>query len=155
MTGMSGDSSLLSLPKLNTRREIPVDKEEIATPAKIKEWKHLRSISNEIVQRDDVQVGLLIGANFMKALEPTKIIHSEGGDPYAYTNRLGWCVVGPINCISKGITTSCYRAAVRDVASSKLASHRFAMEKSVKDVSLEEMFQAMYRHDFNKPELVE
>ena len=54
MTGMSGDSSLLSLPKLNTRREIPVDKEEIATPAKIKEWKHLRSISNEIVQRDNV-----------------------------------------------------------------------------------------------------
>ena len=28
------------------------------------------------------------------------------------------------------------------------------MKKSVKDVSLEEMFQAMYRHDFNEPELV-
>ena len=36
VTGMSGDGSLLSLPKLYTRREIPVDKEEIATPAKIK-----------------------------------------------------------------------------------------------------------------------
>ena len=158
MTGMSGDSSLLSLPKLNTRREIPVDKEEIATPAKIKEWKHLRSISNEIVQRDDVQVGLLIGANCMKALEiihRTKITHSEGGGPYAYKTRLGWCVVGPINCVSKGITTSCNRVAVRDVASSKLASPHFAIEKSVKDVSLEEMFQAMYRHDFNEPELVE
>ena len=154
MTGMSGDSSLLSLPKLNTRREIPVDKEEIATPAKIKEWKHLRSISNEIVQRDNIQVGLLIGANCLKALEPTIIIHSEGGGPYAYKTRLGWCAVGPINCVSKGITTSCNRVAVRNVASSKLASHHFAIEKSVKDVSLEEMFQAMYRHDFNEPELV-
>ena len=28
------------------------------------------------------------------------------------------------------------------------------MEKSVKDVSLEEMFQAMYQHDFSEPELV-
>ena len=46
VTGISGDGSLLSLPKLYTRWEITVDKEEIATPAKIKEWKHLRSISN-------------------------------------------------------------------------------------------------------------
>ena len=52
----------------------------------------------------------------MKALEPAKIIHSEGGGAYACKTRLGWCVVGPINCISKGITTSCNRAAVRDVA---------------------------------------
>ena len=151
VTGMSGDDSLLSLPKLYTRREIPVDKEEIATPAKIKEWKHLRSISNDIVQRDDVQVGLLIGDNCMKALEPTKIIHSEGGGLYAYKTRLGWCVVGSINCVSKGITTSCNRVAVRDVASSKLASHHFAIEKSVKDVSFN---VSVYRHDFNEPELV-
>ena len=143
VTGMSGDGSLLSLPKLSRRKEIPVDKKEIGNPAKTKERKHLRSIKNEIVQRDDVQVGLLIGANCIQALEPTKIVQSEGGGPYAYKTWLGWCVVGPINCISKGITTSCNRVAVRDVASSKLASHHFTMEKSVKDVSLEEMFQAM------------
>ena len=28
------------------------------------------------------------------------------------------------------------------------------MWKSVKDVSLRDMFQAMYQHDFNEPELV-
>ena len=84
VTGMSGDGSLLSLLKLYARREIPVDVGEISTSNKIKEWKHLRSISNEIVQKDDVQVGVLIGANSMKALEPTKIRHSEGGGPCAY-----------------------------------------------------------------------
>ena len=31
------------------------------------------------MQKDDVQVDLVIGANYMNALEPTKIIHSEGG----------------------------------------------------------------------------
>ena len=73
------------------------------------------------MQRDDFQVGLLIDANCMKALEPTRTIHSEGGGPYAYKARLGCCVVGPINCVSKGITTSCNRVAVRNAASSKLA----------------------------------
>ena len=64
---MSGGGSLLTLLKLYARRDIPVDK-ETATPAKTKEWKHLRPILNEIVQKDYVQVGLLIGANCMKAL---------------------------------------------------------------------------------------
>ena len=86
---MNDDSSWLAL-KLYARKEIPVDKEDIATPAKIKEWKHLTPISNETVQRDDVQVGLLIGANYMKALEPMQIIHSEGGGLCAYKTRLSW-----------------------------------------------------------------
>ena len=68
VNGMSCDGSLLTLPKLYARREIPIDQEETATPAKIKEWKHLKSISNEIVQKDDVQVDLLIGADRMQTL---------------------------------------------------------------------------------------
>ena len=96
VTEMHGDSGWLALPKLYSRREIPVDKEEIATPTKIREWKYLEPISNEIVQNDDVHVGLLIGANCMKALEPTRILQSQDGGPYAYKTRLGWCVVGPI-----------------------------------------------------------
>ena len=144
----------MSIPKLYARKEIPVDKEEIVTPDKIKEWKHLRLISNKTVQRDDIQAGLLIGANCMKALERTKIIPSEGGGSYTYKARLGWCVVEQTNCISKGITASCNRVAVRDVASLKLASHHFAMEKSVKNVNLKGMFQAMYRLVFSEPELV-
>lgn len=41
------------------------------------------------MQEDDVQFGLLIGANYLKAPEETKIIHYEGGVPYAYKTRLG------------------------------------------------------------------
>ena len=63
--------------------------------------------------------GLLMGANCMKALEPTKIIYIEGGGPYAYITRLAWCVVEPINCMNKRITTSYNHVAVRDVVSSK------------------------------------
>ena len=82
-----GDSGWLALPKLYSRREIPVGKEEIETPTKIREWEYLQPISNEIVQNDNVHVGLLIGANCMKALELTRILQSQDGGPYAYKTR--------------------------------------------------------------------
>ena len=128
VTGMHGDIGWLALPKLYSRREIPVDKEETATTTKIREWKCLQPISNEIVQNDDVHVGLLIGANCMKGLEPTRILQSQDGRPYAYKTRLGWCVKGTINYTAKNCSTSCERAAVKDVASSKLGSHHFTVK---------------------------
>ena len=140
VTGMHGDSSWLALPKLYSRREIPVDKEEIASPTKI--------------DNDDVHVGLLIGANCMKALEPTRILQSQDGGLYTYKTRLGWRVIGPINCVTKDCSTSCNRVAVKDVASSKLGSHHFTVQESVKDISLEEMFQRIYKQDFSESETV-
>ena len=50
VTGMSDGDSLLTVSKLFIRKN---------TPAKIKEWKHLKSISNELVQKDNVQIGLI------------------------------------------------------------------------------------------------
>ena len=90
----------------------------------------------------------------MKALETTRILQSQDGGPYAYKTRLGWCVVGPINCTVKNCSTSCNRVAVKDVASSKLGSHHFTLEDSAKDISLEKMFQRMYKQDFSESETV-
>ena len=129
LIGIHGDTNWLALPKLYSRREIPVVKEETATPTKIKEWECLQLISNKIVQNDDVHVGLLIRANCMKALEPTWILQSQDGGPYAYKTRLGWCVVGPINCATKDCSPSCNRVAVKDVSSSKLGSHHFTVQE--------------------------
>ena len=112
--------------------------------------KYLQPISNY----DDVHVRLLVGANCMKALEQTRILQSQDGATYAYKTRLVWCVVGPINCTTKDCSTSCNRVAVKDVASSKLGSHHFTVEESVKDISLEEMFQRMYKQDFTESETV-
>ena len=39
VTGIHGDGSWLAIPKLYSRREIQVHKEESATPTKIKEWE--------------------------------------------------------------------------------------------------------------------
>ena len=72
-------------------------KKEVATPGKIEEWDYLKRISSEITQTDDVELGLLIGTNCMKAFEPLKVIASNNEGPYAYQIRLGWCIVGPIS----------------------------------------------------------
>ena len=114
----------------------------------------MQPISNEIVQDDDVHAGLLIGANCMKKLEPTRIVQSQDGGPYVYKRRLGWCVAGPINCTAKKCSASCDRVEVKNVPSSKLGSHHFTVEDSVKDISLEEMFHRMYKEDFSKSDRI-
>ena len=42
----------------------------------------------EITQNHNNEVGMLIGANCIKALEPVKIIATRDGGPYAYKTNL-------------------------------------------------------------------
>ena len=146
---LQGDSIWLNLPKVYARRNVPMDKEEIATPARISKWEYLKPISNEIVQDEDIVVGLLIDANCMKALEPMKIIPSKEDGPYAYKTLLGWCIVVPIISTETERSISVIEYVI-DVISSRLVPHQFGAEKSIKDISLEEMFKMMYSNDFNE-----
>ena len=118
------------------RRNLPMDKEEISF---LNGNTYLKPIPNEIVQGEDIVGGLLIGANCMKALEPMKIIPSKEDGPYAYKTLLGWCIVGPIINTETERSISCHQVAVKDVTSSRLAPHHFGVEKSIKDISLEEI----------------
>ena len=70
--GMNGNGSWLRLPRLYTRKDLTVDKEDIATPEKFTEWEYRKPITKEMVQNDDLCNGLLIGANCMKVLEQCK-----------------------------------------------------------------------------------
>ena len=56
-------SEWIELPKTFTKRYLPVDQDDIATPSKLKQWKYLEGIMDKISKRDDISVGLLIGAN--------------------------------------------------------------------------------------------
>ena len=111
-------------------------------------------IASDITQTDGIKVGLLIGANCMKPIESLKMISSVGGGPYAYQTRLDWCSVSPIiNMVSKK-STGCNRVAVIEATSSNVSSHQFVMEEAMKEVSLEEMFQTMYKNYFNEASTV-
>ena len=154
VAGSKDGNTWIKLPRIYTRKQLPVDKKEVATPEKIEEWYYLKAISSEITQTDDVEVGLLIGANCMKALEPLKVIASNNGGPYAYQTRLGWCIVGPISNMVGKDSVGCHRIAVQDAISSKIADHQFVVEESMKEISLEEMFQKMHQNDFVEKEVI-
>ena len=141
----------ISLPKVYSKKTLPVEKEEVATPEKVSKWKYLDSIKSEITQTDDIEIGMLIGANCMKAT-PLKIIASKDGGPQAYQTKLGWCIVGPIQNVGCQNSLKCKRVAVKDASTGKLSRHHFLIENASKDMSIEQMFEQMYCNDFTEKE---
>ena len=112
--------------------ELQVDAKDIATPEKIAKWEYLDEILHEISQSSDVEIGLLIGANCSKALEPNKIIPSRNDGPYAFRTIPGWCVSGPVQkVVDLQGNLSCHRVSVTEIGSNKIANHHFVIEKSV------------------------
>ena len=90
----------------------------------------------------------------MKSLEPLKVIGSNNGGPYVYQTRLGWCIVGPISNMVGKDSIGCPRIAVQDAISSKITDHQFVVEESMKDISLEEIFQKMHQNYFVEKEVI-
>ena len=110
----NGDShDWLELPDTYTKKYLPFDKEDVATPSKLKQWKHLESTVGKISQKEDISVGLLIGANCAKAPEPIDIIPSKNDGPYAFKTKLGWYIVGTVNGTS-GKEIYCNRIDIRE-----------------------------------------
>ena len=112
------------LPLSYTKEEIPVNRSEIATPATLKQWQYLEKISSFLGENDNISVDLLIGANFVEALQLLEVIPSQQDRPYAYMTILGWCVDGPI-VDEKPDTVSCNRIAVLQAENGSIAKHHF------------------------------
>ena len=51
-------------------------------------------------------------------------------------------------------SVDCHRIAVQDAISSKIANHQFVLEESMKDISLEEMFQKINQNDFIEKKVI-
>ena len=86
----------LNLTATYTREELPANVEEVATRDKVAGWEHFKEIVDKVPRKSDTEIGLLIGANCAKALEPQQVISSKDGGPFAFRSPLGWCVVGPL-----------------------------------------------------------
>ena len=107
-------------------------------------------IASDIIQRNGGSWPLIqIGTNCMKALESLNIISSVDGGPYAHQSWLGWCIVGCIINMVRKKSIGCNRVTVIDAKSSSIFRHHFVVEETIKEVSLEEIFQTMYKNNFN------
>ena len=104
---------------------------EIAMPDNIKQWKYLHRIIPEMKIDKDLEVGLLIGANCLRALEPQEVISSQDDGPYAFKTRLGWCIVGPITEGYQDRRFHCNKTAVEDTSTGNISKHHFEIEKSI------------------------
>ena len=58
-----------------------------------------------------------------------------------------------INMVGKK-SIGCNQVAMIDATSSNLSSHHFGREEAMKEVSLEVMFQRMYKNDFNEARII-
>ena len=112
-------------------------------------WKHLKELVDKVPRKSDIEIRLLIGASYAKALEPQEIIPSKDGGPFAFRSSLGWCVVGPlIKSAKKSIT--CNQVLVKDAVSGNIAPHYFGIPDEIKDVSAKQMLKLIYNTDFSE-----
>lgn len=120
---------------------LPIERDEIPSHAILRRWPHLSVLSTEMPDRDDtVPIGLIIGANCSKALEPHEVIPSVIDGPFAVRTALGWCVSGPSHLIG-GQT-------VRTTNTNKL----FCNRTTVEETKLKDMLLTMCESDFTENE---
>ncbi|CAM4696557.1 unnamed protein product [Leuciscus chuanchicus] len=86
------DTKFIDLPKVFTHSNIPVHVENIPKRSDIQKWPYLNEVRLPEIEAD---VGLLIGANCSRAMEPWHVINAEDGGPYAVKTAIGWVVNGP------------------------------------------------------------
>ena len=90
VSGINDDKNQwVPLPTTFTRDELPVDNDDISKPGQLKQWKYLEPVVNQLNFEENISVGLLIGANCTKALEPIQVLQGRNGGPYAFRTRLG------------------------------------------------------------------
>ncbi|XP_066932171.1 uncharacterized protein [Clytia hemisphaerica] len=136
----AGDGSWTSLPKLFSKSYIPVDQSEIPTSKSIQAWPYLKSIEPEFPNTASLKIGILVGGNCPKAIEPVKTIASQDDGPFAYKTKLGWCVVGPI-CSPRSKSVACCRISVN---SNGRSNHLLVEEPRVKDSGIETILKNLF-----------
>lgn len=129
----SCDDHWIKLPKTYSRSSISVSIKESPTPTKIRQWTYLKDVPDQLCDERDVKIGLLIGANCPRALEPEKVISSQDGGPYAFKTRLGWCVVGPMAQMPNESAKFCNKINVTSL-NNEPVSHQFCVVDKWKDL---------------------
>ena len=102
----------------------------------------MEKIADGITQTENISIGVLIGGNCFRALEPLEVIPSKNGGLYAFRILLGWCIVGPVGAGGNDASVACNRVAVQDLKSKAIAPHYFAVETEIKDIGIEQMLHS-------------
>ncbi|XP_078608417.1 uncharacterized protein LOC144880226 [Branchiostoma floridae x Branchiostoma japonicum] len=88
-----GRENIIPIATAYTQEKIPASKKNIISAEDLKDYPYLREVD---LPEIDAEIGLLIGNNVPKAVEPWQVINSQGDRPYAVRTLLGWSVNGPL-----------------------------------------------------------
>ncbi|KAL7852287.1 hypothetical protein SRHO_G00180720 [Serrasalmus rhombeus] len=124
------NNNFLELTEVFSQKAIPVSKANIPSQEEVDRWPHLKDVRIPSISGE---IGLLIGANVPRALEPEEVIHSVKNGPYAVKTMLGWTVNGPLREDSCSMT----KAGVPHVLSNRISVCR-----------LEELWSQQFKYDF-------
>ena len=91
----------LNLLATYTREALAADVEEVLTQEKAKKWKHLKIIADKLPTETNMEIGLLIGANCSKALEPEELPPSKNGGPFFFRTLIRMVCSWDINQVRK------------------------------------------------------
>ena len=115
----------------------------------MKQRKYVESTAGKISKKEDISIGLLIGANCAKALETIEIIPSKNDGPYSFKTKFGWCIVGRVNGTSRKEICS-NRIVVRQADTNEVRKHFFQAKTLVKETDVKEMLARLYNQEFTE-----
>ena len=88
ISGINDDKNQwVPLPTTFTRDKLPVDNDGISKPGQLKQWKYLEPVVNQLNFEENTSVGLLIGANCTKALEPIQVLQGRNGKHFFQSKK--------------------------------------------------------------------
>ena len=87
------EHNFVELPTVFSTPKLPVSKDSIPQQEDVSKYPHLRGIQ---LPKIDACIGLLIGNDVPKALEPKEIRECKDQGPYAVRTMFGWTINGPL-----------------------------------------------------------
>ncbi|KAL4005475.1 hypothetical protein ACER0C_005188 [Sarotherodon galilaeus] len=79
--------NFIELQEVFSQKAIPADERNIPLQADVDKWPYLKRVRIPYI---NAEIGLLIGTNVPRAMEPEEVIHSIDDGPYAVKTSLGW-----------------------------------------------------------------
>ena len=145
----------IDIPKAFSRDKIPCKSSQIPKPEVASQWEHLKGIAEEIMPyREDLQVGLLVGTDCLRAIKPREVIPGGDNDPYGVRTDLGWGIVGRV-CRSppqgdEEIGSWANRVVTQEVENVSCRGSDFVYETCAKEVFTPQEVTRMFEVDFNE-----
>ena len=87
------ESATVELPMVYSRPSLPVSTDTISTQEDLNRWLYLKGIE---IPSINAEIGLLIGSDAPRVLQPIEVRQSKHGGPYATRTIFGWTLNGPL-----------------------------------------------------------